>query len=188
MQKGNSSFFPAGNRVVHINQELFSCCWTFYWLLTSKMTRIDEFSSGYEPAPKAVAAAVKSYGEMTSCAFKMIHALVLHPPPTSSSLLFLPVCCQIYSPDHTSSSFPSSSSTPVRSPSPLPSSTEPAGTGLMPQALFQGTLICILYISIPSWSALLVLPLTGTNMWPRSSVQTPVSPNYESSLISMVRT
>ncbi|XP_029909840.1 transcription factor 12-like [Myripristis murdjan] len=57
----------------------------------------------------------------------------------------------IYSPDHTSSSFPSSSSTPVRSPSPLPSSTEPA----------------------------------GTNMWPRSSVQTPVSPNYESSLISM---
>uniref|UniRef100_A0A667X3G5 BHLH domain-containing protein n=1 Tax=Myripristis murdjan TaxID=586833 RepID=A0A667X3G5_9TELE len=58
----------------------------------------------------------------------------------------------------------------------------------MPQALFQGTLICILYISIPSWSALLVLPLTGTNMWPRSSVQTPVSPNYESSLISMKAT
>ncbi|KAM3870454.1 transcription factor 12-like [Diretmus argenteus] len=57
----------------------------------------------------------------------------------------------IYSPDHTSSSFPSSSSTPVRSPSPLPSSAEP----------------------------------TGTNMWPRSSVQGPVSPNYESSLISM---
>ncbi|KAG8012726.1 Transcription factor 12, partial [Nibea albiflora] len=33
----------------------------------------------------------------------------------------------IYSPDHTSSSFPSSSSTPVRSPSPLPSAGEPAG-------------------------------------------------------------
>uniref|UniRef100_A0A3Q4MP87 BHLH domain-containing protein n=1 Tax=Neolamprologus brichardi TaxID=32507 RepID=A0A3Q4MP87_NEOBR len=33
----------------------------------------------------------------------------------------------IYSPDHTSSSFPSSSSTPVRSPSPLPNSAEPAG-------------------------------------------------------------
>uniref|UniRef100_UPI003AAC0CC6 transcription factor 12-like n=1 Tax=Centroberyx gerrardi TaxID=166262 RepID=UPI003AAC0CC6 len=57
----------------------------------------------------------------------------------------------IYSPDHTSSSFPSSSSTPVRSPSPLLSSAEP----------------------------------TVTNMWPRGSVQAPVSPNYESSLISM---
>ncbi|XP_041651675.1 transcription factor 12-like isoform X1 [Cheilinus undulatus] len=57
----------------------------------------------------------------------------------------------IYSPDHTSSSFPSSSSTPVRSPSPLQSAAEPA----------------------------------GTNMWPRSSVQAPVSPHYESSLISL---
>ncbi|XP_022048624.1 transcription factor 12-like [Acanthochromis polyacanthus] len=57
----------------------------------------------------------------------------------------------IYSPDHTSSSFPSSSSTPVRSPSPLPNATEPA----------------------------------GTNMWPRGSVQAPVSPHFESSLISM---
>ncbi|XP_074532801.1 transcription factor 12-like [Halichoeres trimaculatus] len=57
----------------------------------------------------------------------------------------------IYSPDHTSSSFPSSSSTPVRSPSPLQSATEPA----------------------------------GPNMWPRSSVQAPVSPHYESSLISL---
>ncbi|XP_004567713.1 transcription factor 12 [Maylandia zebra] len=57
----------------------------------------------------------------------------------------------IYSPDHTSSSFPSSSSTPVRSPSPLPNSAEPA----------------------------------GSNMWPRSSVQAPVSPHYESSLISL---
>uniref|UniRef100_A0A3Q3FM78 BHLH domain-containing protein n=1 Tax=Labrus bergylta TaxID=56723 RepID=A0A3Q3FM78_9LABR len=33
----------------------------------------------------------------------------------------------IYSPDHTSSSFPSSSSTPVRSPSPLQNAAEPAG-------------------------------------------------------------
>ncbi|XP_054632377.1 transcription factor 12-like [Dunckerocampus dactyliophorus] len=57
----------------------------------------------------------------------------------------------IYSPDHTSSSFPSSSSTPVRSPSPLPNANEPA----------------------------------GTNMWPRGSVQAPISPHYESSLISM---
>ncbi|XP_070763814.1 transcription factor 12-like [Enoplosus armatus] len=57
----------------------------------------------------------------------------------------------IYSPDHTSSSFPSSSSTPVRSPSPLTNSADPA----------------------------------GANMWPRSSVQAPVSPHYESSLISL---
>ncbi|XP_054476211.1 transcription factor 12-like isoform X2 [Anoplopoma fimbria] len=57
----------------------------------------------------------------------------------------------IYSPDHTSSSFPSSSSTPVRSPSPLQNAAEPA----------------------------------GTNMWPRGSVQAPVSPHYESSLISL---
>ncbi|XP_029289862.1 transcription factor 12-like [Cottoperca gobio] len=55
----------------------------------------------------------------------------------------------IYSPDHTSSSFPSCSSTPVRSPS--PNAAEPA----------------------------------GTNMWPRSSVQAPLSPHYESSLISL---
>ncbi|XP_037308220.1 transcription factor 12-like isoform X1 [Pungitius pungitius] len=53
----------------------------------------------------------------------------------------------IYSPDHTSSSFPSSSSTPVRSPSPLQNAAEHA----------------------------------GTNMWPRA----PVSPHYESSLISL---
>ncbi|XP_037539516.1 transcription factor 12 [Nematolebias whitei] len=55
----------------------------------------------------------------------------------------------IYSPDHTSSSFPSSSSTPARSPSPPPAEA------------------------------------TGTNVWSRSSVQAPVSPHYESSLISM---
>ncbi|XP_056138276.1 transcription factor 12-like [Lampris incognitus] len=57
----------------------------------------------------------------------------------------------IYSPDHTSSSFPSSSSTPAGSPSPHPCSAEP----------------------------------TGTSMWSRTSLQAAVSPNYESSLISM---
>lgn len=36
----------------------------------------------------------------------------------------------IYSPDHTSSSFPSSESTPVRSPSPLPAPTEPSGPNI----------------------------------------------------------
>ncbi|KAK0139016.1 Transcription factor 12 [Merluccius polli] len=60
----------------------------------------------------------------------------------------------IYSPDHTSSSFPSSASTPARSPSPPPASTEPS----------------------------------GPNIWPRNAAQAPVSPAYESSLISMVKT
>ncbi|XP_068169416.1 transcription factor 12-like [Antennarius striatus] len=40
----------------------------------------------------------------------------------------------IYSPDHTSSSFPSSSSTPVRSPSPLPNTAEPGGTNMWPRS------------------------------------------------------
>ena len=48
------------------------------------MTRIDEFSSGYDPAPKAVAAAVKPHAEMTSCAFKMMHDLVPPLPPALS--------------------------------------------------------------------------------------------------------
>lgn len=43
----------------------------------------------------------------------------------------------IYSPDHTSSSFPSSSSTPVRSPSPLTNAAEPAGTNTWPQSSVQ---------------------------------------------------
>lgn len=89
------------------------------------MSRIDEFSWGYEPAPKAVAAAVKPYTEMTSSAFKMIHAWLPLLPLLLS--LSLPVYYQIYSPDHTSSSFPSSSSTPVRSPSPLQNAAEPGG-------------------------------------------------------------
>uniref|UniRef100_A0A8C4GSL1 Transcription factor 12 n=1 Tax=Dicentrarchus labrax TaxID=13489 RepID=A0A8C4GSL1_DICLA len=53
----------------------------------------------------------------------------------------------IYSPDHTSSSFPSNPSTPVGSPS----------------------------------------PLTATAGWPRTSGQTPSSPNYENSLHSLSR-
>ncbi len=125
MQKGNSCLPPL---VTH-QYIITKCCWTFYWLPTSKMTWIDEFSSGYEPAPKAAAAAVKCGAEMTSCAFKMIHFLLprLLCLPRTPLPLSLPVCYQIYSPDHTSSSFPSSSSTPVRSPSPLPSAAEPAG-------------------------------------------------------------
>ncbi|KPP66881.1 transcription factor 12-like [Scleropages formosus] len=59
----------------------------------------------------------------------------------------------IYSPDHTSSSFPSNSSTPAGSPSPLPPA---AGT-------------------------------TGTNQWPRAAGQTPSSPSYENSLLSLSR-
>lgn len=55
-----------------------------------------------------------------------------HQPPPSPPSFFslppsLPLHAQIYSPDHTSSSFPSSSSTPVRTPSPLPNSAEPPG-------------------------------------------------------------
>ncbi|KAF1386839.1 hypothetical protein PFLUV_G00099030 [Perca fluviatilis] len=45
----------------------------------------------------------------------------------------------IYSPDHTSSSFPSSSSTPVRSPSPLPNVAEPAGTNMWPRSSVQAS-------------------------------------------------
>ncbi|KAG7453408.1 transcription factor 12-like [Solea senegalensis] len=45
----------------------------------------------------------------------------------------------IYSPDHTSSSFPSSSSTPVRTPSPLPNSAEPAGTNMWPRSSVQAS-------------------------------------------------
>lgn len=123
MQKENScSPLPVTDQCI-----ITTSCWTFYWLLTSKMTRIDEFSSGYEPAPKAVAAAVKPYTEMTCCAFKMIHALLPLLPLLLSLSPPLLVYCQIYSPDHTSSSFPSSSSTPVRSPSPLQNAAEPGG-------------------------------------------------------------
>ncbi|KAG9341147.1 hypothetical protein JZ751_019585 [Albula glossodonta] len=63
----------------------------------------------------------------------------------------------IYSPDHTSSSFPSNPSTPVGSPSPLAGAAGSAGTA--------GT--------------------AGTNQWPRAAGQTPSSPNYDSSLHSL---
>lgn len=86
------------------------------------MNRIDEFSWGYEPAPEDISATVNHNAEMTGCVLKMIHALS-HSFPVCSLL----ICCKIYSPDHTSSSFPSSSSTPVRSPSPLTNAAEPAG-------------------------------------------------------------
>lgn len=75
-----------------------------YWLLTSRISRIDGGRWGYTG--------------ITSFAFIMIRVLPPPPPPTY---------LQIYSPDHTSSSFPSSSSTPARSPSPLQNAAEPAG-------------------------------------------------------------
>ncbi|XP_033972925.1 transcription factor 12 isoform X2 [Trematomus bernacchii] len=72
----------------------------------------------------------------------------------------------IYSPDHTSSSFPSNPSTPVGSPSPLsaPAGAASAGTAAGP----------------PSGRP-------GTNQWPRAGGQTPSSPNYENSLHSLSR-
>ncbi|XP_057716053.1 transcription factor 12 isoform X1 [Corythoichthys intestinalis] len=73
----------------------------------------------------------------------------------------------IYSPDHTSSSFPSNPSTPVGSPSPL---TATAGAGTA------GTVVTA--AGTPSGRP-------GTNQWPRPSGQTPSSPNYENSLHSL---
>uniref|UniRef100_A0A667Z305 Transcription factor 12 n=1 Tax=Myripristis murdjan TaxID=586833 RepID=A0A667Z305_9TELE len=75
----------------------------------------------------------------------------------------------IYSPDHTSSSFPSNPSTPVGSPSPLTATAGAASAGTVVTAA--GT---------PSGRA-------GTNQWPRASGQTPSSPNYENSLHSLSR-
>ncbi|XP_077374680.1 transcription factor 12 isoform X2 [Festucalex cinctus] len=75
----------------------------------------------------------------------------------------------IYSPDHTSSSFPSNPSTPVGSPSPL---TATAGTGSA------GTVVTA--AGTPSGRP-------GTTQWPRPSGQTPSSPNYENSLHSLSR-
>uniref|UniRef100_A0A3B3ZR62 BHLH domain-containing protein n=1 Tax=Periophthalmus magnuspinnatus TaxID=409849 RepID=A0A3B3ZR62_9GOBI len=71
----------------------------------------------------------------------------------------------IYSPDHTSSSFPSNPSTPVGSPSPL---TAP-----------QYHLFLINHFCSSSF--------IGTNQWPRTGGQTPSSPNYENSLHSLSR-
>ncbi|XP_056601970.1 transcription factor 12 isoform X6 [Triplophysa dalaica] len=72
----------------------------------------------------------------------------------------------IYSPEHTSSSFPSNPSTPVASPSPL---TAQAG------AASAGTVVTT---SGPTGRA-------GTTQWPRATGQTPSSPNYENSLHSL---
>uniref|UniRef100_A0A3B4EA56 BHLH domain-containing protein n=1 Tax=Pygocentrus nattereri TaxID=42514 RepID=A0A3B4EA56_PYGNA len=72
----------------------------------------------------------------------------------------------IYSPDHTSSSFPSNPSTPVGSPSPLTAQAGAASTGTVVTA------------SGPSGRA-------GTTQWPRAAGQTPSSPNYENSLHSL---
>ncbi|XP_069379883.1 transcription factor 12 isoform X6 [Paralichthys olivaceus] len=75
----------------------------------------------------------------------------------------------IYSPDHTSSSFPSNPSTPVGSPSPLTATAGAASAGTVVTAA--GT---------PSGRP-------GNNQWPRASGQTPSSPNYENSLHSLSR-
>ncbi|TSK20037.1 Transcription factor 12 [Bagarius yarrelli] len=72
----------------------------------------------------------------------------------------------IYSPDHTSSSFPSNPSTPVGSPSPL---TAQAG------AASAGTVVTS---SGPTGRA-------GNTQWSRPSGQTPSSPSYENSLHSL---
>uniref|UniRef100_A0A673ID68 Transcription factor 12-like n=1 Tax=Sinocyclocheilus rhinocerous TaxID=307959 RepID=A0A673ID68_9TELE len=72
----------------------------------------------------------------------------------------------IYSPDHTSSSFPSNPSTPVGSPSPL-----------MAQA-GAGTAGTVVTTSGPTGRA-------GTTQWPRATGQAPSSPNYENSLHSL---
>uniref|UniRef100_A0A3P9HBE2 Transcription factor 12 n=1 Tax=Oryzias latipes TaxID=8090 RepID=A0A3P9HBE2_ORYLA len=73
----------------------------------------------------------------------------------------------IYSPDHTSSSFPSNPSTPAGSPSPLTAAASAASAGTVVTAA--GT---------PSGRP-------GTNQWPRTSGQAPSSPNYENSLHSL---
>ncbi|XP_051508588.1 transcription factor 12 isoform X2 [Myxocyprinus asiaticus] len=74
----------------------------------------------------------------------------------------------IYSPDHTSSSFPSNPSTPVGSPSPL---TAQAGTATA------GTVV----------TASGSTGRAGTTPWPRAAGQAPSSPNYENSLHSLSR-
>uniref|UniRef100_A0A671L0C3 Transcription factor 12-like n=1 Tax=Sinocyclocheilus anshuiensis TaxID=1608454 RepID=A0A671L0C3_9TELE len=74
----------------------------------------------------------------------------------------------IYSPDHTSSSFPSNPSTPVGSPSPL---TAQVGAGTA------GTVVTA---SGPTGRA-------GTTQWPHATGQAPSSPNYENSLHSLSR-
>ncbi|XP_068595918.1 transcription factor 12 [Brachionichthys hirsutus] len=73
----------------------------------------------------------------------------------------------IYSPDHTSSSYPSNPSTPAGSPSPLTAAAGAAPAGTVVTAA--GT---------PS-------ARPGTNQWPRAAGQSPSSPHYENSLHSL---
>ncbi|CAL9701851.1 unnamed protein product [Knipowitschia caucasica] len=73
----------------------------------------------------------------------------------------------IYSPDHTSTSFPSNPSTPVGSPSPLTATAGAASTGTVVTAAGSTT------------------GRQSTNPWPCTGGQTPSSPNYESSLHSL---
>lgn len=166
---------------MHINEGLLLYCWFFYWLLTCKMTRIDEFSSGYEPAPKAAAAAVKAYAEMTSCAFKMIHALV--PLLPLSLLLSLSPSAARFIPLIT----PVAASPPAH----------PRQWGLRLHCQTQLNLqvnwnkacsfrCCSKRNIFFYFEYVLIVFLLGTTMWPRSSVPAPVSPHFESSLISMV--
>uniref|UniRef100_A0AAV2LP22 BHLH domain-containing protein n=1 Tax=Knipowitschia caucasica TaxID=637954 RepID=A0AAV2LP22_KNICA len=75
----------------------------------------------------------------------------------------------IYSPDHTSTSFPSNPSTPVGSPSPLTATAGAASTGTVVTAAGSTT------------------GRQSTNPWPCTGGQTPSSPNYESSLHSLSR-
>ncbi|XP_040021179.1 transcription factor 12 isoform X2 [Gasterosteus aculeatus] len=73
----------------------------------------------------------------------------------------------IYSPDHTSSSFPSNPSTPMGSPSPLAATAGAASASSVAAAA-----------GPPSGRP-------GTNQWPRAGGQTPSSPTYENSLHSL---
>ncbi|XP_053934196.1 transcription factor 12 isoform X3 [Cuculus canorus] len=76
----------------------------------------------------------------------------------------------IYSPDHTSSSFPSNPSTPVGSPSPLTDVTTYTEHNLKKKEL----------------SNLFMVTLAeGASQWSRSGGQAPSSPNYENSLHSL---
>ncbi|XP_068431623.1 transcription factor 12 isoform X2 [Clinocottus analis] len=73
----------------------------------------------------------------------------------------------IYSPDHTSSSFPSNPSTPVGSPSPLAATAGAASAGSVVTAAGPRS------------------GKPGTNQWPHAGGQTPSSPIYEPSLHSL---
>ncbi|XP_057215535.1 transcription factor 12 isoform X6 [Triplophysa rosa] len=72
----------------------------------------------------------------------------------------------IYSPEHTSSSFPSNPSTPVASPSPLTAQAGAASAGTVVMASGR-------------------TGRAGTTQWPRATGQAPSSPNYENSLHSL---